>query len=161
MAVVTDDVVFYQSISADSLGGAIDTIRVPQSLNLYFNEVELEEAQTGSVAYRCFYVQNDNATDTLTAAEIFISVLTPNPNTFCELGLGTAGLNGTEQTVSGENIAPVGVTFDATDTSTPLVIGDLAAGDNFPIWIRRTVEAQAFGQSSDQVIVTVRGDGGL
>jgi hypothetical protein len=76
------------------------------------------------------------------------------------LGLGTSGLNGTEQSITAEEIAPVGVTFFTTSAASPLIIGDLAAGDHYPIWIKRIVQPEAQGASNDYVVIALTGDGG-
>lgn len=161
MAVLPTDLKFYESLDTDSLGGGISTFVVPTGLNLFYDDVDVDEATTGSTAYRCFYVTNENATDTYTGAAIYISVRTPSFSTYCELGLGTSGLNGTEQSITAEEIAPVGVNFFATSEGTPLAIGDLAAGDHYPIWIKRVVEPLAEGASNDYVVIGLTGDGGL
>jgi hypothetical protein len=160
MAVVPTDLKFYQSLDTDSLGGGISTFVVPTGLNLFYDDVDLPEALSGSTAYRCFYVKNENATDTYTGAEIYISVRTPSLSTNCELGLGTSGLNGTEQSITAEEIAPVGVNFFTTSAAVPLSIGNLAAGDHYPIWIKRIVQPEAQGASNDYVVIALTGDGG-
>jgi len=160
MAVVATELKWFQSIDTDSLGGGISTFVVPTGLNLFYDDVDLDEATTGSTAYRCFYVKNENATDTYTGAAIYVSVRTPSLSTNCEIGLGTSGLNGTEQSITAEEIAPVGVNFFATSEATPLAIGDLAAGDHYPVWIKRIVQPEAQGASNDYVVLALTGDGG-
>lgn len=160
MAVVPTDLKFYQSLDTDSLGGGISTFVVPTGLNLFYDDVDLTEATTGSTSYRCFYVTNENATDTYTAANIYVSVRTPSLSTYCELGLGTSGLNGVEQSIAAEEIAPVGVVFSTTSEGSPIVIGDLAAGDHYPIWIKRVVLPEAQGAANDYVVLALTGDGG-
>jgi hypothetical protein len=161
MAVLPEDIKYYESLEADSLGGGISAAIVPTGLNLYYDDVPYQEATDGSTAYRCFYVKNTNATDTLGATVIYIEVRTNNPSTACELGLGSSGLNGTEQVITGENISPVGVTFFSTSQPTPLPIGDLLAGEYYPIWIKRIVNSEATGVSVDSVTLAVDGDGGV
>ena len=161
MAVLPEDIKYYESVDVDSLGGAISISVVPTGLNLYYNDVAYQEATDGSTAYRCFYVKNTNATDTLGATVIYIEVRTNNPSTSCELGLGSSGLNGDEQSITGENIAPVGVTFFSTSQPTPLSIGDLAAGEYYPVWIKRVVNSEASGVSVDSVTLAVDGDAGV
>lgn len=160
MAVVATELKWFQSIDTDSLGGAISTFVVPTGLNLFYDDVDLDEATTGSTAYRCFYVKNENATDTYSGAAIYVSVRTPSLSTHCEIGLGTSGLNGTEQSITAEEIAPVGVNFFATSEATPLAIGDLAAGEYYPLWIKRIVQPEAQGASNDYVVLALTGDGG-
>lgn len=158
MAVLPKDLKYFQSISTDSLGGAISGIVVPTGLNLYFSDVDEQEAQTGSTAYRCMYVKNDNILDTLFNAQIFVAVRTPSPSTYVELGLGSSGKNGVEQTISDESIAPVGVLFFPTSSTQPLMLGDLLPGDFYPIWIQRNVLPEAVGAANDNVIFAIQGD---
>jgi len=161
MAVLPEDIKYYKSVDVDSLGGAISLQVVPTGLNLYYNDVDYQEATDGSTAYRCFYVKNTHATDTFSTAIIYIEVRTNNPTTSCELGLGSSGLDGDEQSITGENIAPVGVTFFSTSQPTPLAIGDLLAGEYYPVWIKRIVNPEASGVAVDSVVRAVDGDGGV
>lgn len=160
MAVLPSDIAYKQSLDTDSLGGGISSNVVPTGLNLYFGDVDQAEAETGSTAYRCFYVENNSALDTLLNTILYISVRTPSPSTFCELGLGTSGLNGVEQSISDESIAPVGVTFFATSEAQPLNIGALGPGEFYPVWIKRVVQPEAVGAANDNVILAVKGNGG-
>lgn len=161
MAVLPTDLKFYESLETDSLGGGISTFVVPTGLNLFYDDVDYDEALAGSTSYRCFYVTNESATDTYTGAGIYIATRSPSLSTNCELGLGTSGLNGVEQVITAEEIAPVSVNFFATSVGTPLVIGDLAAGEHYPIWIKRIVAPEAEGASNDYVVIGLTGDGGL
>ena len=161
MAVLPTDLRFYESLDANSLGGGISTNLVSTALNAFFDDVDYPEALSGSTAYRLFYIKNESATDTYTGPAIYIAVLTPSTSTYCELGLGTSGLNGTEQSIVSEEIAPVGVAFVAPSEGVPLSLGsDLGPGDYFPVWIKRVVEAEAVGASNDYVVLGLTGDGG-
>lgn len=161
MAVLPTELKFYQSLDTNSLGGGISAFVVPTGLNLFFDDVDADEAATGSTSYRCFYVKNESATDTYTGAAIYIAVLTPSFSTYCEMGLGTSGLNGTEQSIVSEEIAPVGVSFVAPSAGAPLAITDLGPGDYYPIWIKRVVSPLAEGASNDYVVIGLTGDGGV
>lgn len=161
MAVLPTDLRFYESLEANSLGGGISTNLVSTGINQFFDDVDYDEALSGSTAYRCFYVKNESGTDTYTGPAIYIAVLTPSFSTYCELGLGTSGLNGTEQTISAEEIAPVGVSFLVPTEGVPLSFGsDLGPGDYFPVWIKRVVSPEAQGASNDYVVLGLTGDGG-
>jgi hypothetical protein len=161
MAVLPEDIKYYESVDVDSLGGAISLQVVPTGLNFFYNDVDYDEATAGSTAYRCFYVKNTHATDTLSATVIYIEVRTNNPSTSCELSLGSSGLNGDEQSITGENIAPVGMNWFSTSQPTPIAIGDLLAGEYYPMWIKRIVNTEATGSSVDSVVLAVDGDGGV
>ncbi len=161
MAVLPTDLRWYTSLDANSLGGGISTTLVSTGINGFFDDVDYPEALAGSTAYRCMYIKNESLTDTYTAPEVYIATLTPSPSTYCELGLGSSGLNGTEQSIVSEEIAPVGVSFVAPSDALPLVLGsDLGPGEYFPIWVKRVVEPEASGASNDYVVIGLRGDGG-
>lgn len=160
MAVLPSDLRFYQSLSNDSLGGGISTLLVPQGINLFFNDIDEEESEEGSVAYRCFYFKNDSLTEAMVNAGMFIYSRTPNPNTYCELGLGTSGVNGVEQTIESESIAPAGVSFFATGAAAQLPMGAIPAEGHYPIWIKRVCTPNAPFTANDNVIITITEDGG-
>lgn len=170
MAVIPDDIVFFQSLDTDSLGGPISATPVTTTLDTFFNPVLYDEADTGSVAYRCIYVKNINLTDTLELPSIYIAVLTPSPSTFCRVALGSAGLNGAEPSIATENNSPVGTLspFLTPTLSDPLSFIDpgptpidLAPGDFYPLWVARTVLSDAVGSANDTVVLAVTGDGGI
>lgn len=160
MPVLATDLKFYQSLDTDSLGGGINSFVVPTGLNLFYDDVDFDEAVTGSTAYRCFYVKNESQTDIYVGASIFVATPTPSFSTSIEMGLGTSGLNGTEQSIVAEEIAPVGVVFVATSAGSPLLIGDLGIDEYYPIWIKRIVAPEAVGASNDYVVLGLTGDGG-
>lgn len=160
MPVLATDLKFYQSLDTDSLGGGINSFVVPTGLNLFYDDVDYDEAVTGSTSYRCLYVKNESATDIYAGSAIYVSTRTPSFSTSVELGLGTSGLNGDEQSISAEEIAPVGVTFLPTSEGTPLSMGDLGIGEYYPVWMKRIVSPEAFGASNDYVVLGLTGDGG-
>lgn len=159
MAVLPSDISYKESLDTDSLGGGISTNVVPTGLNLFYGDVDLAESTTGSTAYRCVYIENTSATETSLSTEIFISIRTPSPSTYCELGLGSSGLNGTEQSITDESIAPVGVTFFPTSDAQPLALGPLGPGEFYPVWIQRNVLPNAVGAANDNVIIAVKANG--
>lgn len=140
-----------------SLGGAKSTTTVASSA--LFDDVTSGEASAGDVEYRCIYVNNANAgSDVYYAVKIWIQTNTPSSSTTFDIGLGTAGLNNTEQTVANENTAPTGVTFSApSNYAGGLSIGDIPAGQHYSVWIRRTVTAGAVG-ASDSCTIQYQGD---
>ena len=161
MALSPEDITFYQSIETESLGGAISAVIVPTGLNLYFNDVDIDEATAGSTAYRCFYIKNDSAIDTFSDGEIYISVLTDSPSTHCELGLDIdAGLNGVAQIISDEGVPPTNVTFSAYTEGAPLLFGvPMAPGEFYPVWIKRVTAPNAVGAVNDSAVLAARGVG--
>lgn len=143
------------AVPAASLGGIKSS--TARGANL-FDDVSSAEAAAGDVEYRCIYVHNAHASLTLSAARIWIQANTPSPGTVVAIGLGTAGLNLTEQTVANEQTAPTGVTFSSpADYATGLAIGDIPFGQHFSIWERRTVTAGA-GVYADSYTLRTQGD---
>jgi len=56
-----------------------------------------------------------------------------------------------------DTIAPNGVDFDAYDEGTPLTIGDLHAGDQVPIWVKRYTPAGSESLANDGFTLRIRG----
>ena len=83
-------------------------------------------------------------------AVVYVSANTPLAGTTIDIGVGTAAINGTEQTIANEATAPTSVTFSAPTTAgTGLSLGTIPAGQHIAIWIRRTVTAGSGSSTSD------------
>lgn len=136
-----------------SLGGGESSTEVIFSplLNNLFDNVSAVEAAAGSTEYRCVYIQNDHATDTVNSLKVWISVNTPSPGTTIEIGLDPVGKNGTAVgPISPSSSAPAGVSFSTPTTEgTGLSIGTLNAQDTYALWIKRTVTAGAAALNGD------------
>jgi hypothetical protein len=143
-----------------SLGGGRSSTEVifsPTLQNL-FDNVTSDEALSGLTEYRCIYLQNDHATDSVDSVKLWISANTPSASTTIEIGLDPAGKNGLADTISPSTEAPAGVTFSAPTTEgTGLSIGLLQAQDVYPVWIKRTVSASAAATSLDNFILDISG----
>lgn len=170
MAVIASDVKFYLSggaANADpnaSDGGAISATEVSgTALNNLFDNVTDAEAVAGATEYRCFYVKNTNATDTLNVAAIFVQSETPAADTDIAIGLDPAGIGdgtttGIAATPADSYTAPAGVTFsDAAGAGNALAIGTLDAGEAQAVWVRRVVTAGAGSSASDPFTLRVTG----
>lgn len=166
MAIATSEIKQYLSGGASntlpsaSIGGARSSTEISATalFNLW-DRVNSAEALAGDTEYRCFYVRNESSTDTLLSAGIYISSNTSSNDTTIEIGLGTAGKNGTEQTVANESSAPSGVTFSAASSQgAGLSLGDLAPGDYYPVWVKRIVSPTASATTSDLYTLRVFGD---
>lgn len=141
---------------AASLGGAMSSTAFTN--NAVFDDVSSGEATAGDIEYRCFYAYNAHATLTLTSAKVFIQAQTSSADTDIALALGGEGKNGTAETVANEGTAPTGESFSQPASyAAGLALGDLAPGDYFPIWIRRTVNAGA-AAATDTWTIRVQGD---
>lgn len=133
-----------------SLGGAKSSTVASASVDALFDSVGSAEATAGDVEYRCVYLHNANASSTMLSAVVWVSSNTPSSGTTLDIGVGTAAVNGTEQTVANESTAPTSVTFSAPSSQgAGLALGDLAPGQHKAIWLRRTVNAATGASASD------------
>jgi hypothetical protein len=157
MSIDASDLRYFESLDADSLGGDISAVPVSSTLNVFYDAVGDTEAKVGSTAYRCLYVKNESL-DILTAANVYVHGITPSPSTHIEMGLGTSGMNLAEQSITAEEIAPIGVVFSAPTEGGPLPVGDRNPDDYHAIWLKRVVQAEAVGTSNDNVVLGFSGD---
>lgn len=144
-----------------SLGGAKSSVDlVDNTDNNLFDDVSGDEHTAGDTEYRCIYVHNGHGSLSLTGAKVWRSAHSPGSDTVVAIGVGTAAVNGTEQTVATEADAPSGVTFStaATDRASGLALGDLPAGQHKAVWIRRVVSAGSTPQAAASVSVQAGGD---
>lgn len=138
------------SVGNASLGGAKSSSTMSSTVDQLFDAVSAAEALAGTVEYRCIYLHNANGTDTMTNARVWVSANTPLAGTTLDIGVGTAAVNGTEQTIANETTAPTSVTFSAPSTAgTGLALGTIPAGQHKAIWLRRTVTAGSGSSAND------------
>lgn len=156
MSIITADFVARLSGGAGnasgnaSLGGAKSSTVASSTVDQLFDAVSAAEAAAGTVEYRCIYLHNANGADTMTNARVWVSSNTPLAGTTLDIGVGTAAVNGTEQTIANETTAPTSVTFSApTTASAGLALGTIPPGQHKAIWLRRTVTAGAGSSASD------------
>jgi hypothetical protein len=156
MSIISNDFAFRlsggsaNSNANASLGGAKSSTAVSTGVDALFDAVSAAEALAGRVEYRCIYLHNANGSDTMTAARVWVSANTPLAGTTLEIGVGTAAVNGTEQTVASETTAPSGVSFSApASAAAGLALGDIPAGQHKSVWLRRTVSAGAGNSAND------------
>jgi hypothetical protein len=133
-----------------SLGGAKSANAMSSSIDGLFDFTSGAESAAGDVEYRCVYLNNENGTDTMLGALVWISANTPLAGSVLAIGVGTAAVNGTEQTVANESTAPAGVTFsEPASAGAGLALGDLPAGQHKAIWLRRTITAGSGSSAND------------
>lgn len=133
-----------------SLGGAKSSVAVSTGVDALFDAVSASEASAGRVEYRCIYLHNANAADAMVAARVWVDANTPLAGTTLDIAVGTAVVNGTEQTVANETTAPSGVTFSApANAAAGLALGTIPAGQHKAIWMRRTITAGAGASAND------------
>jgi hypothetical protein len=158
MAIVAGDIDFRLSGGAGnsdvnaSLGGAKSSTEVATNVaaNL-FDHVSGTESAAGDTEYRCIYYHNAHGSLTAQSAKVYITSNTTSTGDALAIGVGTAAINGTEQTIANESAAPSAVSFSApADYATGLALGNIPAGQHIAIWVRRIVDAGA-GAKTDNV----------
>jgi hypothetical protein len=156
MAIITGDFATRLSGGAGnasgnaSLGGAKSSSAAPTTLDGLFDATSAAEALAGDVEYRCVYLHNSNGSSSMINAVVFVSANTPLAGSTIDIGVGTAAINGTEQTIANESTAPTAVSFSAPSTAgTGLALGTIPAGQHIAIWLRRTITAGAGASASD------------
>lgn len=133
-----------------SLGGVKSATVMPGSIDGLFDYTSAAEAVVGKVEYRCIYLHNANAADTMMGFTTWIAAQTPLAGTVLAIGLGSAAINGVEQTVANESTAPVGVTFsEPAAFASGLAAGDIPFSQHKSIWLRRTVTAGSGSSPND------------
>lgn len=133
-----------------SIGGAKSANAMSASTDALFDAVSAAQAAAGLIEYRCIYLHNANATDTMTAARVWINANTPLAGTTLDIGVGAAAVNATETAIANEATAPASVTFSAPSTAgTGLALGTIPPGQHRALWLRRTVTAGSGASASD------------
>lgn len=123
-----------------SLGGASTSNTLVETLEKLFAVVTPEEAASGSIKYRALDIKNDNSTDTLYDAYVWVSTETTSASTTVAIAYDSAGT----QSIVNETTAPTSVTFSTpTSKSAGISLGDIAPGGKRRIWLKRTVTAGA------------------
>ncbi len=137
---------------ASDIGGAIGVVLTDDALNNIWDDVSSGDAGAGDTEYRCAYVKNTHGS--ISVANVFVEIGTDPTESNWEISLGAAGLNGTETEIADEDTAPAGTSFGTGR----IAMGTLAAGDNYPFWIKRIVAGGAGAATPDTGILDVCGD---
>jgi hypothetical protein len=133
-----------------SLGGAKSSTLMSSTVDQLFDFTSAAEAVAGDVEYRCVYLHNANGADTMLGFTTWIASQTPLAGSVLAIGLGSAAINGVEQTIANESTAPVGVTFSEPSAfASGLVAGDIPFGQHKAIWLRRTITAGSGSSPND------------
>lgn len=133
-----------------ALGGIKSATVMSSAIDALFDFTSAAEAVVGDVEYRCVYLHNANAADTMMGATVWISAQTPLAGSVLAIGLGSAAINATEQTILNESTAPAGVTFSEPSAfASGLVAGDIPFGQHKAIWLRRTITAGSGSSPND------------
>jgi hypothetical protein len=133
-----------------SIGGVKSSEAMSATVDALFDPVSAAQATAGLIEYRCIYLHNANATDTMTSARVWIDTNTPLVGTTLEIGIGAAAIDATETAIANEATAPAGVTFSAPSTAaTGLAVGTLTPGQHKALWLKRIVTAGSGASAND------------
>ena len=148
------------SDSDASVGGEISSVELTSNvLHNLFDLVNSTEAVDGDIEYRCFYVKNRHPTITLFSPKVWIATNVANGESALDIGVGTSAVNGVEQEVADETVAPSGVVFTRpTSRAAGLTLGNLAPGETKAIWVRRTVNAASIAVNNANASIGFGGD---
>lgn len=150
-----------------SLGGYISTTQwAGGTPNDLFNDITGAQNAAGQVDYRCVFLHNSNASNTLQAPALWISSevaggasisLAVDNSAASAIGAATAQADQVASTTT----APTAVgAFSAPTTfATGLALGDIPAGSCKAFWFKRTA-ANTAALSNDGVTIEVQGDTG-
>ena len=139
-----------------ALGGAISSTEWGSNI---FDNVTPTEASTGESEYRCVFVRNTTATDTLYDAVVWVSTNTPSSYSEVQIALADEGASASAETIANEDTAPSGPSFSVAETAaTGLDLGDLGPSGYYWVWIKRTISANAPAYANDTFTLTVRGN---
>lgn len=135
-------------------------------LNDLYDDISGAENAASTVDYRCIFVHNSNAANTLENAVVYLSaevaggasvaIATDN---IAASAIGATAAQAAE--VATETTAPTGVSAFSSPTTagTGLALGNIPSGQTKAFWIRRTA-ANSAALSADGVTIAVTGDTG-
>jgi hypothetical protein len=123
-----------------------NNITITNATENTFDNVSALESLNGDIEYRCFYIKNTHGTDTAFDVRIWVKSQPTGPDVL-DLALSGSGKNGTaEGPLSNEEDGTsllAGLPFTRPSTqSTGLQMGNIAPGEYYAFWIRRTVAAE-------------------
>lgn len=144
------------SVSGSLGGNASQAVTIAYQTNKLFDDVPVSESSVGDTEYRCMYIKNAHASETMAGILMWIDI-DPIGSDSLQIGLDPIGVNGTATTIADENTAPTGVTFTApADSVTALSFGSLTFGSFYAVWVKRVVPVVTNGAAADTSRLKVR-----
>lgn len=151
--------------AAGSLGKYISTTEITDAaLNNLFDDVSGAENAASDVEYRCIFIHNNHATDSITGVKVWInSEVSGGAAAAIAIDNIAASAKGASSAqaaeVANEDTAPSGVgSFSSPTTEgAALTVGDLTAGQCRAVWVRRTA-ANTSSLANDGGTLRFRGD---
>lgn len=179
-AIVAADILFKLSVTTGaagnstagtpngSLGKYISTTQLSgTALNNLFDDVSGAENTAGTTDYRCFFVHNNNASNVLQNAVVWLSggdpaggaTITIAVDTTAASAIGSATAQA--DTIANELTAPTLVSaYSAPTTSgTGISLGNIGIGQCKAVWVKR-VTSGAAAVNAETVTFAVTGDTG-
>lgn len=155
------------SAASTSLGDQISTSAwAGGSVNDLFDNISGAENAASTVDYRCIFVHNSNATNTLENAVVWLSAEVAGGasiaiaiDSIAASAIGSASAQAA--VIASETTAPTGVGSFSSPTTfgTGLSLGNIPSGQCRAFWIKRTA-ANTAALSGDGVTISVQGDTG-
>ncbi|MBU2025327.1 MAG: hypothetical protein ABIC19_00625 [Patescibacteria group bacterium] len=141
-----------------SLGGAVSSEDITDNtLNNLFDDVLGDEHLAGDINYRCVFIKNNSA-ETAYNVKVWIESNTTGEDSEIQIGEEAAG-GSPVQEIADEDTAPSAISFSTADgQANALVLGDMAAGAVYAIWIKRIVSAGSTPQANDTAQLEVHCD---
>lgn len=138
-----------------SLGGDKSSQEIASNvLSNLFDEVSGDEHTEGDIEFRCLFVKNDSA-ETAYNVKFWIENNTTSEEDTLNIGLDLAGVGDVADTVEDEETAPA-VAFETADGQpNALVLGNLEAGESYPIWVKRIVSAGSTPEAGNQATLEI------
>lgn len=158
MTIQSADFKHYKTLN--NLGGPITaTLLSSGVLHNLFDAFTSQEAADGAVEFACVYLENGNATDTMTTLKQWIQANTPSGTTAIRIGLGASGVNGVETAIGNKNTPPNGVVFSsAANEAAAVNFPNLAPGDHHAYWVEWTLGAGTAAIALDNAVIRTKSD---
>jgi len=135
----------YSNSPLESLGGFPSTVKIPNlTEDALFDEIGILEASRGQVDYRCIFLKNNSAVDTL--RDLTLVVTDPN-GALTKFGSIHAGVEIPDDADSPVQMLgsmfeePRNIEWAETDEDGVELSNTLAPGALIAVWLRRTVNA--------------------
>jgi hypothetical protein len=160
MSVLQADLKLYHCLLPGK-GGGIDTANEVDTTNLknnIFSPVTAKESEAGFTDYRCIFLKNESATNTLKDAHVYLEAAPANTQIHIFLGAANLG-NAQEPTIATFTEIPAGIAFQrAEDVDHAVNLGDIVINSAQGFWLKRTIEPGATADDLNSFIITVFGE---
>ncbi|MDP1774267.1 MAG: hypothetical protein Q8L15_18520 [Methylobacter sp.] len=141
--------------STSVLGGQISSAALAETQGIILPNVDQSAgAVTGVTHYACICIKNTGAVSIANAGVYFSSVVT---GANVSIAKGLTGKNSTtEQVIASNTTIPTGalVFQNPLFSYSALMLGTLAAGDFYHLWLKRVVKANLAGSPNDYLILS-------